>query len=146
MALNWRQSLKIYVVLLLSCKHSNYIHYVVKFFLTNHSYLYFKCLSVDVVFGDLFTILYIWNSDVALTGSEFWISCKRLKLLRKAGRLQLIQNSAPLWSSAASMWHPNDCCYYLRIFLNVLFATKFANFSHLSWRNTEKASSDFLDN
>ena len=61
LALNWRQSLKIYVVLLLSCKHSNYIHYVVKFFLKNHSYLYFKCLSVDVVFGDLFTILYIWN-------------------------------------------------------------------------------------
>ena len=28
-------------------------------------------------------------------GAEFWITCKRLKLLRKAGRLQLIQNSAP---------------------------------------------------
>ena len=33
-----------------------------------------------------------------------------------------------------------------RIFPNVLFATQFANFSHLSWRNTEKDSSDFLDN
>ena len=31
----------------------------------------------------------------ATEGAEFWISCKRLKLLRKAGRLQLIQNSAP---------------------------------------------------
>ena len=28
-------------------------------------------------------------------GPLFWISCKRLKLLRKAGSLQLIQNSAP---------------------------------------------------
>ena len=31
----------------------------------------------------------------AIEGDEFWISCKRLKLLRKAGRLQLIQNSVP---------------------------------------------------
>ena len=28
-------------------------------------------------------------------GTKFWINCKRLKLLRKAGHLQLIQNSAP---------------------------------------------------
>ena len=28
-------------------------------------------------------------------GTEFWITCKRLKLLRKADRLQLIQNSVP---------------------------------------------------
>ena len=28
-------------------------------------------------------------------GAEFWITCKWLKLLRKAGCLQLIQNSAP---------------------------------------------------
>ena len=28
-------------------------------------------------------------------GAEFWITCKRLKLLRKAHSLQLIQNSAP---------------------------------------------------
>ena len=28
-------------------------------------------------------------------GAEFWISCLQLKLLRKAGRLQLIQNSVP---------------------------------------------------
>ena len=28
-------------------------------------------------------------------GAEFWIICKWLKLLRKAGPLQLIQNSAP---------------------------------------------------
>ena len=42
------------------------------------------------------------NLDVTLNwrcqateGSEFLISCKRLKLLRKAGRLQLIQNSEP---------------------------------------------------
>ena len=66
LALNWRQSLKIYVVLLLSCKHSNYIHYVVKFFLKNHFYFYFKCLSVDVVFGTLFTILYIALQMMAL--------------------------------------------------------------------------------
>ena len=32
---------------------------------------------------------------LATEGAEFWISCKALKLLRKAGRLQLIQNSAP---------------------------------------------------
>ena len=31
----------------------------------------------------------------ATEGSEFWIRCKRLKLLRKAGRLQQIQSSAP---------------------------------------------------
>ena len=31
----------------------------------------------------------------ATEGAEFWISCKWLKLLRKAGVLQLIQNSAP---------------------------------------------------
>ena len=28
-------------------------------------------------------------------GRLFWITCKRLKVLRKTGRLQLIQNSAP---------------------------------------------------
>ena len=28
-------------------------------------------------------------------GAKFWITCKQLKLLRKAGHLQLIQNSAP---------------------------------------------------
>ena len=54
---------------------------------------------------------WIWKtySDVTLTpfssinhhvhmmvdGAKFWISCKWLKLLRKASRLQLIQNSAP---------------------------------------------------
>ena len=43
-----------------------------------------------------FLILYLtcirmshWRR-LATEGAEFWISCKRLKLLRKAGRLQLI--------------------------------------------------------
>ena len=31
----------------------------------------------------------------ATEGTEFWISCKQLKLPRKASCLQLIQNSAP---------------------------------------------------
>ena len=35
-----------------------------------------------------------WRHTMA-DGAKFWITCKRLKLLRKAGRLQLIQNSAP---------------------------------------------------
>ena len=46
----------------------------------------------------------VWNNisirmshwrHTMVNGTEFWITCKRLKLLRKAGRLQLIQNSAP---------------------------------------------------
>ena len=37
-------------------------------------------------------------------GGLFWITCKRPKLLRKAGRLQLIQNSMP---SVALM---RQCC------------------------------------
>ena len=47
-----------------------------------------------------FLILYLtcirishWHR-LATEGGEFWISCKWLKLLRKAGRLQLIQNAA----------------------------------------------------
>ena len=35
-----------------------------------------------------------WHRQ-ATEGAEFWISCKRLKLLRKAGCLQLTQNSVP---------------------------------------------------
>ena len=37
------------------------------------------------------------NLDVTLMmdGVKFWITCKPLKLLRKAGQLQLIQDSAP---------------------------------------------------
>ena len=35
-----------------------------------------------------------WH-HMMVDGAEFWITCKRLKLLRKAGRLQSIQNSAP---------------------------------------------------
>ena len=37
-------------------------------------------------------------------GRLFWITFKRLKLLRKVGRLQLIQNSAPIVAG----WH--QCC------------------------------------
>ena len=37
-------------------------------------------------------------------GAEFWISWKRLKLLRKAGGLQLIQNSA----LSVAQWHQCD--------------------------------------
>ena len=35
-----------------------------------------------------------WRHNM-VDGAEFWIACKRLKLLRKADRLQLIQNSVP---------------------------------------------------
>ena len=38
-------------------------------------------------------------------GAEFRITCKRLKLLRKAGCLQLIQNSAP----STIVWHQCEC-------------------------------------
>ena len=40
----------------------------------------------------------IWMSHwhrQATEGAEFWISCKQLKILRKAGNLQLIQNLVP---------------------------------------------------
>ena len=36
-----------------------------------------------------------WRLTTMVDGAELWISCKRLKLLRKADRLQLIQNLAP---------------------------------------------------
>ena len=48
-----------------------------------------------------------------VNGAEFWISCKRLKLLRKAGCLQLIQNSAP----STSVWRQCD----IRIVLQQIF-------------------------
>jgi hypothetical protein len=35
-----------------------------------------------------------WRHSM-LVGAEFWITSKRLKVIRKAGCLQLIQNSAP---------------------------------------------------
>ena len=51
------------------------------------------------------------NSDVTLMllsavvdGSEFWINCQQLKLLRKAYCLQLIQSSAP----STIMWCQSD--------------------------------------
>ena len=43
-------------------------------------------------------------------GCSFWITHKQLKLMRKAGSLQLIQNSAP----SVAGWH--QCC--IRIDLN----------------------------
>ena len=39
-----------------------------------------------------------------LDGAEFWISCQRLKLLRKDGHWQLIQNSVP----STIMWRQCD--------------------------------------
>ena len=46
----------------------------------------------------------IWMSHCripATDGAEFWISCNRLKELRKAGRLQTIQNKCPwCWDAA----------------------------------------------
>ena len=35
-----------------------------------------------------------WHQQM-VDGAKFWITCKRLKVLRKASCLQLIQNSAP---------------------------------------------------
>ena len=35
-----------------------------------------------------------WRNTM-VDGAKYWIICKWLKLLRKSGRLQLIQNSAP---------------------------------------------------
>ena len=37
-------------------------------------------------------------------GCLFWITCKRIKLMRKVGHLQLIQNSVP----SVAGWH--QCC------------------------------------
>ena len=37
----------------------------------------------------------------ATDGAEFWISCNRLKELRKAGRLQMIQNKRPWFLDVA---------------------------------------------
>ena len=54
----------------------------------------------------------------ATEGVEFWISCKWLKLQRKAGRLQLIQNLAP----SAARWRQCD----IRIHNNL-------KFSFLAW-------------
>ena len=50
-------------------------------------------------------------------GAEFWVSCKQLKLLRKAGCLQLIQNSTP---SVAGM---RQSC--IRIPLARVYSSKF---------------------
>ena len=45
----------------------------------------------------------------ATKGSEFWISCNQLKLLRKAGRLQLHNSKfRALSCSLASMLHPSS--------------------------------------
>ena len=62
----------------------------------------------------------------ATEGAEFWISCKRLKLLRKAGRLQLIQNSA---HSVA-----RQCQCNIRILFLICKLKKISN----SCRNTYK--------
>ena len=55
------------------------------------------------------TILILFNPAVTYAAAEhqehlFWITCKRLKLLRKAGCLQLIQNSV------TSVARRGQCC------------------------------------
>ena len=46
----------------------------------------------------------ILNRDIRVDGAKFWIIFKQLKLLRKAGHLQLIQNSA----LSVTRWHQCD--------------------------------------
>ena len=63
---------------------------------------------------------YFWYPAVTYAafqhqGRLFWITCKRPKLLRKAGRLQLIQNSTP---SVALM---RQCCIRIQEIYNFLW-------------------------
>ena len=59
------------------------------------------CIAKNIEFDELQMCYYelcIWMThwrNTMVDGAEFWIICKRLKLLRKGGHLQLIQNSAP---------------------------------------------------
>ena len=47
--------------------------------------------------------------------TKFWTSCKRLKLLRKAGCLQVIQNSAPsvTWRCQCDIWITKKLEFFL---------------------------------
>ena len=73
-------------------------------------------VNIFGVTGRLFyNINYMLNPAVTYATSEhqgrlFWITCKRPKLLRIAGRLQLIQNLTP---SVAGM---RQCCIRIRQF------------------------------
>ena len=56
--------------------------------------------SYSAQLGQIFYQYYRSNPAVTYATAEhqgrlFWITCKRLKLLRKASHLQVIQNSAP---------------------------------------------------
>ena len=71
------------------------------------------CIYIFLIcrIGHLLHLLILNTSHPAVTyataehqGRLFWITCKRLKLLKKAGRLQLIQNSTP------SVTRRRQCC------------------------------------
>ena len=67
----------------------------------------------------------------------FWITCKQLKLLRKASRLQVIKKFSALCSSAASIWHPNvvPVKSAVQIWQNVVAFSEYINFNLLIWTN-----------
>ena len=86
-----------------------YILFVVKTFVQSFSDIYVPKCCVDSSFNSRVILkvrlssIYLfgfigmshWHRRVS-EGAEFWISYKQLKLLRKTGRLRLIQSSAPL--------------------------------------------------
>ena len=70
-------------------------------------------------------------------GAKFWIIWKRLKLLRKAGHLQLIQNSAP----SIIMWR--QCDIWIFCFWKSFSNPKLRRVAGLSFKNIKHCQTKF---
>ena len=105
----------------------------------------------------------IWMSHWhrrATKGAEFWISCKWLKLLWKAGHLELIQNSAPsvaqwrqcdirmiiIWDTTMPETRPSNFGQYIALSLDGVYQVKhllkniYPQFLFMTWFWKKKVS------